>query len=76
MRRIYRYMDAAEKQEAIRAFQRDIKELQKELANEYPRVVRDAIEETIRRYTQEVAYLKREVHASGRDSGASDGTGQ
>ena len=58
MRRIYLYLDREQKKEALALLRHDVSLLHAELQNEYPRVVRDAIEETIRRYTQDINDLE------------------
>ena len=72
MRRIFQYMDMAEKRAALAAFRQDIAELRSELGNDYPRVVHDAIEETIRRYTQDVDYLEKELSEKDSNSMSQD----
>lgn len=61
MREIYAYMSKNQKEHAISLLKEDIKALQQEQSQEeqkgYPRVVKDAIEETIQRYTKDVEYL-------------------
>jgi hypothetical protein len=62
MRRIYNYMDKSEKMKLIPILQKDIEELEKELLNNnYPSIVRDSIEETIRRYNEDLKYLQKEL---------------
>ncbi|RJS62752.1 hypothetical protein [Priestia filamentosa] len=65
MRKIYAYMTQDQKEQAVSLLKEDIKELQQEQLQQeqkgYPRVVRDAIEETIQRYTKDVEYLTNEL---------------
>ncbi|MDV2682746.1 hypothetical protein RYX56_00005 [Alkalihalophilus lindianensis] len=61
MRKVYEYMSKEEKVRAIEVLRVDIKELKQELQNEYPRVVKDAITETLNRYQVEEKWLKNEV---------------
>ena len=62
MRRIYQYMSDEEKREAMEGFARDLQELKRERENPaYPRVVREAIEETIERYQRDIEYLRDEL---------------
>ncbi|AVD55359.1 MAG: hypothetical protein SOH59_11600 [Heyndrickxia faecalis] len=62
MRKIYEFMSKDEKKKAISLLTKDIDELKKEQKLEdekgYPRVVKDAIEETIQRYIKDMEYLK------------------
>lgn len=65
MRKIYAYMTQDQKEHAVSLLKEDIKELQQEQSQQeqkgYPHVVRDAIEETIQRYTKDVEYLTNEL---------------
>lgn len=62
MRRIYNYMDKSEKMKLIPILQKDIEKLEKELLNNnYPSIVRDSIEETIRKYNEDLKYLQKEL---------------
>lgn len=62
MRRIYNYMDKSEKMKLIPILQKDIEKLEKELLNNnYPFIVRDSIEETIRKYNEDLKYLQKEL---------------
>jgi hypothetical protein len=65
MRKIYSYMTKNQKEQAVCLLKEDIKELCQEQSQQeqkgYPRVVRDAIEETIQRYMQDVEYLTNEL---------------
>jgi post-segregation antitoxin (ccd killing protein) len=63
MRRIYEYMSKKEKVRALGLLRVDIIELEKELHNDYSRVVTDAITETLNRYQAEEEWLKNEVEA-------------
>lgn len=54
-------MNKDEKRALVLVLESDIEELRRELSNDYPRVVRDAIEETIRRYADDLAHLKDEL---------------
>lgn len=62
MRKIYEFMSKDEKKKAISLLTKDIDELKKEQKLEdekgYPRVIKDAIEETIQRYIKDMEYLK------------------
>ncbi|MBF8418469.1 hypothetical protein L3V65_03195 [Heyndrickxia coagulans] len=62
MRKIYEFMSRDEKKKAISLLTKDIDELKKEQKLEdekgYPRVIKDAIEETIQRYIKDMEYLK------------------
>ncbi|QOR64907.1 hypothetical protein IM538_13735 [Cytobacillus suaedae] len=60
MRGIYEYMSKEEKVRALELLRVDIKELEQELKNDYPRVVKDAITETLNNYQKEVVWLKKE----------------
>ena len=57
-RRIFALMTDEEKQQALARFTADLAELERERKGDYPRVVRDAIEETIVRYRRDIAYLQ------------------
>ena len=62
MRRIFQYLNDVEKREALDELRRDIAELDKESHNsEYPRVVRDAIEETLVRYRRDADFLESQL---------------
>ncbi|ASF27858.1 MULTISPECIES: hypothetical protein [Bacillus] len=65
MRKIYNHMNVDQKKTAIKLFKEDLEELKKEQKQEsekgYPRVVRDAIEETIQRYIQDIEYLTNDL---------------
>ncbi|MEC1014729.1 hypothetical protein [Bacillus amyloliquefaciens] len=58
-------MNVDQKKTAIKLFKEDLEELKKEQKQEsekgYPRVVRDAIEETIQRYIQDIEYLTNDL---------------
>ncbi|MEZ0117251.1 hypothetical protein ABR335_13600 [Heyndrickxia faecalis] len=62
MRKIYEFMSRDEKKKAISLLTKDIDELKKEQKLEdekgYPRVIKDAIEETIQRYIKDMECLK------------------
>ncbi|WP_332633803.1 hypothetical protein [Halalkalibacter flavus] len=60
MRKIYEYMSKEEKVRALELLRVDIKELEQELQNDYSRVVKDAITETLNRYQSEEEWLKNE----------------
>ena len=57
-RLIFALMTDEEKQQALARFTADLAELEREREGAYPRVVRDAIEETIVRYRRDIAYLQ------------------
>lgn len=61
MRKIYEYMSTEEKIKALGLLKVDIIELKQELQNNYPRVVKDAITETLNRYQIEEEWLKNKV---------------
>lgn len=62
MRRIYSYMASKEKQEALSYLTSEIEELEKEVKKDrYPRVVQDALHDTIMRYKAEEEFLKKET---------------
>ncbi|BBN97725.1 hypothetical protein [Sporolactobacillus terrae] len=61
MRRIYRFMDVGEKKKAIDLAIKDIDQLKKEYENDYPAIVKDAIEETIHKYKKDVEFLKEDL---------------
>jgi len=63
MRRIYEYMSKEEKVRALGLLRVDIRELEQEIHNDYSRVVKDAITETLNRYQAEAEWLKNEVEA-------------
>ncbi|GGE35165.1 hypothetical protein GCM10011391_12360 [Pullulanibacillus camelliae] len=72
MRKVFDYMTKEEKQKAVALFAQDIAELEKEQELEdekgYPRVIKDAIEETIQRYKRDVEYLKNELKKQGTET--------
>lgn len=61
MRGIYEYMSNEEKVRALLLLRIDIIELEKELHNDFSRVVKEAIAETLNRYQREEEWLKNEV---------------
>lgn len=64
-RRVFAYMSVEEKSVALARFVADLAELEREAkSNTYPRVVQDAIAETIVKYRRDVAYLRAQVSAS------------
>jgi len=64
MRKIYEYMSKEEKGKALELLRVEIRELEQELHNDYSRVVKDAITETLNRYQAEEDWLKKEVEAT------------
>ncbi|KHF39388.1 hypothetical protein [Halalkalibacter okhensis] len=61
MRKIYEYMSKEEKVTALELLRVDITKLEQEINNDYPRVVKDAITETLNKYQTEEEWLKNEV---------------
>ncbi|WP_340033083.1 hypothetical protein MHB78_20375 [Bacillus sp. FSL K6-0138] len=65
MRKIYNHMNNDQKRHAIKLLTEDLEELKKEQEQEdekgYPRVIKDAIEETIQRYKKDLEYLKNDL---------------
>jgi FtsZ-binding cell division protein ZapB len=61
IRPVYRMIDEDKIIEAIRLIQLDIEELKIELNGEYPSIVKDAIEDTLNRYTFDLGYLERRL---------------
>lgn len=66
MRKIYNHMNNDQKRHTIKLLTEDLEELKKEQEQEdekgYPRVIKDAIEETIQRYKKDLEYLKNDLN--------------
>ncbi|PPA69527.1 hypothetical protein [Jeotgalibacillus proteolyticus] len=61
MRKIYQYMSMEDKVKTLELLRVDITGLEMEIHNNYPRVVKDAITDTLRRYQAEEKWLSNEV---------------